>query len=160
MEPKKDPKILLEAFSASNFEKNVHLVMIGNGELGEELKKEYHHFANVHFQDFVNQMQMPAIYQIADVFVLPSKGPGETWGLSINEAMANGKAIIASDKCGCATDLVEDGINGYLFKANHMEDLRDKMKLIYSNRDSLGMMQRHSKNTIQWYSIGACGNCN
>ena len=49
---------------------------------------------------------MPDIYKTADVFVLPSQG--ETWGLSINEAMASSKAILVSDKCGAAPDLVKD----------------------------------------------------
>ncbi len=93
----------------------IHLVLTGNGELETELKNHAGDKKNIHFMGFQNQQRMPAIYQLADVFVLPSKGPGETWGLSVNEAMASGKPVLVSDKCGCAFDLVEEGKTGYTF---------------------------------------------
>ncbi len=40
------------------------------------------------FLDFQNQQKMPLVYRLCDIFVLPSMGPGETWGLAVNEAMA------------------------------------------------------------------------
>ena len=66
---------------------------------------------------------MPIVYRLGDVFVLPSKGPIETWGLSVNEAMACSRAIIVSDRCGCGVDLVKEGINGYIFKRKSVKDL-------------------------------------
>jgi glycosyltransferase involved in cell wall biosynthesis len=66
---------------------------------------------------------MPIIYRMADVFVLPSKGPGETWGLAVNEAMASGRPVIVSNKCGSAIELVEYGINGYTFEAGNESSL-------------------------------------
>ena len=68
--------------------------------------------------DFQNQSEMPKVYHSCDVLVLPSQGPGETWGLAVNEAMASGKAVLVSDKCGCYPDLVQDNINGFVFKSN------------------------------------------
>ena len=70
---------------------------------------------------------MPAIYRMADVFVLPSTGPGETWGLAVNEAMACSRAVIVSDKCGGAVDLVNDGVNGYIFRGGDIQDLINKL---------------------------------
>jgi glycosyltransferase involved in cell wall biosynthesis len=55
---------------------------------------------------------MPVAYRLADVFVLSSQGPSETWGLAINEAMACGRLVVASSKCGGATDLIDNGGNG------------------------------------------------
>ena len=61
---------------------------------------------------------MPAVYRLGTIFVLPSIGANETWGLAVNEAMACGCAILVSDRVGCATDLVRNGENGYIFKAD------------------------------------------
>ena len=47
---------------------------------------------------------MPIVYRLGDLFCLPSQGPGETWGLAINEAMACKRQVIASNKCGAAID--------------------------------------------------------
>ncbi|MGN6194472.1 MAG: glycosyltransferase family 4 protein [Ginsengibacter sp.] len=153
MEPKKDPVTLLEAFIECNFNNSVHLLMVGNGELDVALRERYRNKAGIHFIDFQNQFLMPAIYEIADVFVLPSTGPGETWGLSVNEAMANGKAIIVSEKCGCAADLVMDGINGHIFKAGDINNLIKVLKNMDEDRVSVQAMKQESKRIIGEFTI-------
>ena len=58
---------------------------------------------------------MPVVYRMGDIYILPSQGPGETWGLGVNEAMASGCAIMMSEKAGGAIDLVEEEMNGIRF---------------------------------------------
>jgi glycosyltransferase involved in cell wall biosynthesis len=96
---------------------------------------------------------MPAVYRLGDVYCLPSQGPGETWGLAINEAMASGKAIIASDKVGCAVDLVQEGVNGYIFKSNNQQDLLDKLILMSNSKEQLAIMGKKSFDLIQAWSF-------
>ncbi|RZK24029.1 MAG: glycosyltransferase, partial [Flavobacterium sp.] len=97
--------------------------------------------------------QMPVVYQACDIFCLPSQGPGETWGLAINEAMAAGKAIVASDKVGCAVDLVKDGINGYVFKSNDLESLKEKLALMIQQPQSIDDFGKISQKIIQDWSF-------
>ncbi|HEY5369132.1 MAG TPA: glycosyltransferase family 4 protein [Hanamia sp.] len=151
LENVKDPGIILQAFSNLSFPPRVHLVIVGNGNLESDLKTKSKSVANIHFIDFQNQMQMPAVYEIADIFILSSKS--ETWGLSVNEAMANGKAIIVSDQCGCFSDLVAEGINGYIFKAGNAIDLQMKMELILQNISNLAEMKRKSSEKIKMFSL-------
>lgn len=153
MEPKKDPAILLEAFAQNRFPSDVHLVMTGTGVLLPALQEKYQDNSNIHFAGFQNQGQMPSVYQVADVFVLPSRGPSETWGLSVNEAMANGKAVIVSDKCGCAADLVSDGINGYVFKAGDLDKLIHILKQMADNKNCVVLMKAESAKKIIDYSM-------
>jgi glycosyltransferase involved in cell wall biosynthesis len=127
--------------------------MVGNGELDVALRDKYRNIPGIHFIDFQNQRLMPAIYELADVFVLPSIGPGETWGLAVNEAMANGKAVIVSDKCGCAADLVMNGINGYIFRAGDLNDLTKVLKRMNEHRDSIEAMKKESKIIIGGFTI-------
>jgi glycosyltransferase involved in cell wall biosynthesis len=109
--------------------------------------------SRIHFKDFQNQLEMPDIYKSADVFVLPSKGPGETWGLAVNEAMASGLPILVSDKCGCNNDLIEDGINGYTFESDNLSQLVSKMNKMVNDSEALKQMGRNSKNKIQFWSF-------
>jgi glycosyltransferase involved in cell wall biosynthesis len=51
------------------------------------------------------------------VIVLPSEGPGETWGLCINEAMNLGLPAIVSSHVGCGPDLVLPGRTGWVVPA-------------------------------------------
>src|SRR6185312_750223 len=92
-EGKKSPQELLSAFLAVN-KPGVHLLFVGNGELGDKLKLAAADSKMIHFMDFQNQTMMPVIYQACDLYCLPSRGPAETWGLAVNEAMACGKAVL------------------------------------------------------------------
>jgi glycosyltransferase involved in cell wall biosynthesis len=83
--------------------------------LEARLREEAGTDPRVHFIGFQNQLQMPIVYRLGDIYILPSRGPGETWGLGVNEAMASGCAIMMSEKAGGSADLVEEGVNGIRF---------------------------------------------
>jgi glycosyltransferase involved in cell wall biosynthesis len=99
------------------------LIFVGNGEIESELKGQADRYDNVHFLPFQNQSLMPVVYRLGNAFVLPSQRPGETWGLALNEAMATGRAIIASSKVGGARDLVQPGTNGWVFESGDLDAL-------------------------------------
>ncbi len=151
LEPKKNPTLLLQAFIELNLT-NVHLLFVGNGILENALKTEAVRENKVHFMDFQNQSQMPLIYQACDLFCLPSQGPGETWGLAVNEAMASGRAILVADKVGCAIDLVS-GQNGAIFKSNNMKDLKQKLIDLTADKSSLYEMGKNSLRLIENWSL-------
>jgi glycosyltransferase involved in cell wall biosynthesis len=152
LEPKKDPALLIQAFSEVQSD-GMHLVMVGNGEEEQSLKKTFSSVKNLHFIDFQNQSNMPVVYYMTDVFVLPSKGPRETWGLAMNEAMACSRPVLASDRCGGAINLVKQGVNGYIFRSGDKEDLKEKMTKFTSIKHQLGQMGRHSFEIVQEYSF-------
>ena len=101
-------------------------IMIGNGKLEGELKNNAP--KNLIFLPFQNQSEMPIVYRLGDVLMLPSIGPGETWGLVINEALASGTKVIASDKCGGAIDLINSS-NGIIYNS------KDISKVLYFLRN-------------------------
>lgn len=145
-EPTKNPELLIQAFK--NLRKsNVHLLFLGNGVLENVLKAEAQGNQQIHFLEFQNQSAMPAFYQAANIFCLPSVG--ETWGLAVNEAMAAGKAILVSDKVGCAVDLVRNDINGEVFKSNSVEALTGALQRLMANSTQLSSMGQQSKKMIQ-----------
>lgn len=135
-EQKKRPLDLLRAFLDAQLE-CVCLLYVGSGHLQGELRAAAQGHRNVFFSPFRNQSQMPATYAACDVFVLPSYGPAETWGLAVNEAMCMGRPVIASDHVGCARDLVNQGETGIVFAAGNVEALRDALRLAF--RDSAAL---------------------
>jgi glycosyltransferase involved in cell wall biosynthesis len=92
---------------------------------------------SVRFLGFKNQTELPAFFDLCDVFVLPSLN--EPWALVVNEVMNAGRAVIVSDQVGCATDLVRNGENGFIFKAGDVSALA--MALETSMRDGLRTQQ-------------------
>ena len=151
LEQKKDPEILLNAFLEIK-KSQVHLLIVGNGDLATRLKSGGIN-PHVHFMPFQNQSQMPVVYQACDLFCLPSKGPGETWGLAVNEAMAAGKAVLVSDKVGCAKDLVHDGQNGAIFEAGNISALKNKLISLLGKSDQLREMGQQSAHIIEHWTI-------
>lgn len=151
-QPKKNPGLLVQAFKAIA-QSNIHLIMVGNGELEDVLKQEAAGVINIHFLPFQNQSLMPAVYRLGQIFCLPSSGPGETWGLAVNEAMACGRVVLVSDKCGCAEDLVKDGENGAVFKSGSQTDLIEKLKLLIESKDRLLAMGERSQIKVEHWSF-------
>lgn len=148
LESKKSPLLLLEAFLQMD-NPNAHLLFLGNGALENQLKALATNARNIHFMPFQNQMAMPAAYQAADLFCLPSQGPGETWGLAVNEAMTCGKAILVSDKVGCAVDLVKEGYNGAIFQSTQVNDLIIKLTKLTNSKAELQEYGNNSRNLIK-----------
>ncbi len=153
LETKKDPALLLKAFTNLRAA-NTHLLFVGNGVLKDELKQLAMSNPNIHFMDFKNQSYMPIIYQACDIFCLPSKGPGETWGLAVNEAMACSKVILVSDKAGCAADLVKPNQNGIVFTAGSIKDISEKLAyLVNKGKAELSQMGKNSKHIIESWNF-------
>lgn len=151
-EHKKAPEDLLDAFLTLRIP-FVHVLFTGNGALETELKLKAEKVQNIHFIDFQNQRRMPAIYQACDLFCLPSRGPGETWGLAVNEAMACGKAVLVSDKVGCAIDLVRTAYNGYIFESGNTSALAHCMSRLVQSQQDLKEMGEGSSVVIKDWSF-------
>jgi glycosyltransferase involved in cell wall biosynthesis len=154
-EAKKNPQILINAFNKIKKE-NVFLLMLGNGVQEEALKEKVRKLRKrkfIFFEDFKNQSEIPAYYQACDMFCLPSKGPGETWGLAVNEAMAAGKAVLISNRVGCAKNLIIEGANGFVFNYNKPKHLYENLKLMVFDLNNLIRMGSISQNMIKNYTF-------
>jgi glycosyltransferase involved in cell wall biosynthesis len=148
LQPKKDPSLLLEAFLKLG-DIGAHLLFVGNGTLEADLKRQARLSDRVHFMPFQNQSVMPAVYRLGDVFVLPSRGPGETWGLALNEAMASGRAVIASSKVGGARDLVSPDVNGWIFEAGSLPGLTSALReVLAAGRERVRLMGEAARDII------------
>lgn len=125
LESKKAPELLWEAVTRLNEERTipVQLIFAGSGVLEEPLKEKAQNQPFVHFIGFQNQSKMPVVYRLGDVVALPSRGPGETWGLAVNEALASGRPVLTSDKVGCHPDLVISGKTGEVFPSGDVAAL-------------------------------------
>jgi glycosyltransferase involved in cell wall biosynthesis len=91
---------------------NVHWLLVGDGELREELEGECRSLgleAQVHFVGW--REDIPDLLAVSDLFVLPSLG--EHFGRVLIEAMAMGRAVVATD-AGGVPEIVIHGETGLL----------------------------------------------
>jgi glycosyltransferase involved in cell wall biosynthesis len=149
----KQPEMLLRAFAAVRKRRPCHLVYVGDGVLREAIERRVAQFGipDVHIAGFVNQSLLPEIYACGDIFVLPSLH--EPWGLVVNEAMACGLPVIASDRVGSALDLVDDGMNGYVFHYNDQNALERRLETLVADRELRSAFGRRSRELISKYSV-------
>lgn len=130
-----------------------YLLMVGDGAERERLvaRAAAHGLDSVRFPGFVNQSDLPAYYDLCDAFVLPSAT--EPWGLAVNEAMAMGRAVIASDQVGAAADLVRGGENGHVFATGDVGALADAMARVLADPETCRVMGRKSREIIEGWSF-------
>ena len=132
-EEKKNPFFLLD-FLKHCTNPTLKLLFIGNGKLENVLKEKAGKDNRILFLDFQNQQTMPVVYRLGDVVILPSTGPGETWGLALNEAMACSKMVIASDKVGGAIDLIKNYENGLVISLNNVTPFYELMEKLLADK--------------------------
>lgn len=134
----------------------VKFILVGNGSKEIELKYSTKNDKRFIFIDFQNQLKMPIVYRLGNLFILPSIS--ETWGLAVNEAMACGSAVAVRNTCGCAIDLVQDGINGYIFDENNIDKLAHQIQQLIDNKILCKKMGFESQILISSYSFEKIAN--
>jgi glycosyltransferase involved in cell wall biosynthesis len=155
--PRKRPNDLLRAYLAlspdGRIEPEAHLVFVGEGELKPALQRmaEATGWDSIKFVGFKNQSELPAFYNLCDVFVMPTVH--EPWGLVVNEAMNAGRAIVVSSEVGCAPDLVRNGVNGITFRARDVDDLARALRTCLRDPERLTEMGTRSLQRINEWSF-------
>lgn len=100
----------------------------------EEVKNfiEEHNLNNVKFIGVVTGNAKREILLNSDIFVLPSKYEGLP--ISMLEAMGMGLPLIVT-KIGGIPDVIEEGINGFFVPFNSPDDIAEKIKLLFYNKE-------------------------
>ncbi len=99
-------------------------LFINENNLGENVKINF----ESNYEALINQ------YLLHDIFVLPAFD--EPASYSPVEALAHGVPVICSDSNGTAC-YIENGYNGYIFKAKNETDLMDKMEMLIADKSKL-----------------------
>src|SRR5262249_15347298 len=89
----------------------------------------------------------PTFYALSRFVVLASEF--DQWGLCVNEAMASGRPAIVSQSCGCANEVVHDGINGLLVPPGDVEQLAKKMRQLAEDDALCEQLARNAETTIR-----------
>lgn len=98
----------------ANSGNDAKIVLVGDGPLRPEIEALCTEYPiKIVLLGFRNQSEIADLYRIVDLAVVPSIFE-ETWGFAVQEALACGVPVAASDVVGCAPDLVVPGVNGWV----------------------------------------------
>lgn len=154
LKPEKNVSTLIKAFRdalENNPEARVRLTIIGDGPMRgllEETVKRYNLSSYVFFLGFI-----PDAYRflnIIDLFVLPSLSEGSPF--SLIEAMAAGKAIIASDMPSIR-EIVRHNEEAILVDPSDVEALTQAILLLYNNPNLRAKLGRKAREKAKLYDV-------
>jgi glycosyltransferase involved in cell wall biosynthesis len=151
---KKRPLDLLKAFQQCQHRDKACLVFMGDGPLRPEMEAfiAENKLDGIILTGFVNQSKVAEYYAVADIFVMCSQ-QGETWGLSVNEAMNFSLPLLLSDMTGSATDLVSPGESGWVFKTGDVAALAGRLDAMLAlPKARLAAMGAFSQKKVEGYS--------
>ena len=112
---------------------NWNFKIAGNGKLKQFLSDYSNKRLNsrVTFLGEVTRENLIQIYSNSDILIFPSHS--DVWGHVIDEAMACGCCVIASDSTIAALELIQNNINGILFRTGDINELKVKLLRIFQN---------------------------
>ncbi len=110
---------------------------LGKGDIQPVQHPKIRHFG------FLQPSEMSEIIENTGVFVLPSSF--EPWGVVVHEYASAGFPILCSDKVGANDLFLSENINGFVFKAGNIGQLKEKLNKFTSMPDKeLGSMAQKS----------------
>lgn len=125
LSPEKAPLDVVAAFERVNdVLDGVRLLLVGDGPLRDAVEQRAAQNPNVLPIGPWDNRRLGDFYLAADVLVVPSHQ--ESWGLVVNEAVANGLPVIASHRVASADELV-DPDRGWRYHAGDIEGLAKAM---------------------------------
>jgi glycosyltransferase involved in cell wall biosynthesis len=143
MSEEKGHRYLIEAFRILKGEfPGIKLILVGDGPLKEELESSY---AGPDIIFAGNRRDIPEIYSIMDIFVLPSLTEGLP--MVLLESMASGRAVIAS-RVGEIDSVVNDNVSGLLVTPGSVNELSESLAKLLLSPDLLNKLGCEASRTV------------
>lgn len=140
--------------------KDWHLVIVGDGPSLCDYK-DYVQKNHLHNVCFKGRQTPETYYKDSSIFLMTSDKEG--WGLTLTESLQRGVVPIVMDSCPVFSEIISDGVNGFLTPNNEIKKFADKVRLLMTNHDILYKMEKQAlvsaskfnmDNTIkQWEKI-------
>ena len=130
---------------------NARLALVGDGPHRQALEKHFEGTA-AYFVGYLQGLELGAAFASADAFVFPSRT--ETLGLVLLEAMAAGCPVVAA-RSGGIPDIVEDGVNGFLFDPTDGQGAIAATQRLLANPQEQEMLRQNARREAECWSWSA-----
>lgn len=145
---------LAETFLQSDLpEKNIHLVLLGDGERRNEMEQQFKSSEKIHFLGFRENPN--SFLRQAKFLVLSSKYEG--FPMSVVESLAAGIPAVAFDCVSGPNEVIVPNENGLLVKNQDFDDLRVKINLMASDSDLYLRCKQNAKTSVARFEVDKIG---
>ncbi|MEM2772653.1 MAG: glycosyltransferase family 4 protein [Candidatus Pacearchaeota archaeon] len=142
--PYKGVEILLKAFEYLKKDRlNLDLYILGKGEINEREKKLIEELDVKFINKWLSYEEIFEYIKKIDLMILPYTKA--TQSALISFCLAIHMPLIVSD-AGGLKEFIDDGNTGFIFKSNDYNDLVQKIKIIYENKNLLKIFSENMKN--------------
>ncbi|PUZ23171.1 glycosyltransferase family 1 protein [Chitinophaga parva] len=143
----KDPLTMVRAFAQAHAgAPQLHLLMVGDGELKEATMQEATKLGVERMITFAGFRQdIPAILSAADIYCLPSLWEG--FPIGVLEAMAMGKAVVATDVDG-TREAVTHNKNGVLVQPQDVNGIAQELIALATDPQRRASLQEEARATV------------
>lgn len=148
----KNLSLLIKAWTNTfTHEDKVKLLIVGDGYLKDELTKQVKDCKREKQIIFLGaKSDIKPFLQVADFSVLPSLFEGLS--NTLLEYLATSLPVIGSRVSG-TEDLIEDGVNGFLFESGNCSELEEKLKKMASLSEiKIASMGKNARSTVTQYA--------
>jgi glycosyltransferase involved in cell wall biosynthesis len=130
---------------------NARLALVGDGPHRQALEK---HFEGTptNFVGYLGGKELASAFASSDAFVFPSRT--ETLGLVLLESMAAGCPVVAA-RSGGIPDIVEDGVNGFLFDPSDEQGAIAATQHLLSQTEERELLRQNARQEAERWSWSA-----
>jgi glycosyltransferase involved in cell wall biosynthesis len=149
----KRPLDLLNGFAQADVA-NAYVVFAGEGPQKQELIKQAEALGiadRVRVLGFVNLSQLPALYNAADLFALPSRF--DNCPLVVPEAMFSGFPVILSDAVEGRLNMIREGQSGYVYRCGDIDSLAKILRRVLSDSAHLEQLKKGVSQQMESWTI-------
>lgn len=153
LEKRRNPEFIAEL--ASESKKNVHFVLVGEGPSRPQVEAIQHtrNLKNLHLVGQLKQEELPALYEQADVFILPSEY--EIYGMVVIESLLFGTPVVSTGTAG-PKDIIKEGTQGQIIPELGIKEWLNAIALYNAQSAKLGTDEErtlYAKKRFDWKEI-------
>lgn len=153
--PKKNAAMVIAAFAAcrGRLSENVSLVLCGQGPLEADYRKQIADLGmekNILLRPWLPYHLVPRANRLALSLVLASTH--DQWGMTVNEALAAGGAVLCSSRAG-AHEVVQNHVNGFTFHPWDQDHLTALFEALTKDEELVDRLRSNAVASLRNFSV-------
>lgn len=155
IDARKGQSVILNALQKFSANYAFQMTFVGTGPDRDSLIKLSHQLGLRDYVSFVGQKTSDELieYYINSDLLIHSPTLHEPYGVVVQEAMAAGVVVLASDKTCAALDVIENGQNGFIHEAGNAEMICDQLISIMNDKNNFNSIREKSYKTSKKWDL-------